>query len=71
MTSCLFLTLSKHSTSLGWVRYQRCACGRPRVLLAGDVLKDGPAPPRGPSPQEPVTVTVGRAAGGGEPACQG
>ncbi|WDV56438.1 hypothetical protein PV963_41940 [Streptomyces coeruleorubidus] len=68
MTACLFLTLSKHSTSLGWVRYQRCACGRLRVLLAGDVLKDGAAPPRGPSPEEPVTA-AGRAAGGGEPAC--
>ncbi|MGW0842708.1 hypothetical protein ACWD26_21585 [Streptomyces sp. NPDC002787] len=68
MTSCLFFTLSKHSTSVGWVRYQRCACGHLRVLLAGDVLKDGPAPPRGRSPQEPVTA-VGGAAGGGEPAC--
>ncbi|MEU7664691.1 hypothetical protein AB0B60_40320 [Streptomyces lincolnensis] len=68
MTPCLLLTSSKHSTSLGWVRYQRCACGHLRVLLAGDVLKDGPAPPCGPAPEEPVTA-VGRATGGGEPAC--
>ncbi|MGW0823177.1 hypothetical protein [Streptomyces sp. NPDC002845] len=68
MTACLFLTLSKHSTSLGWLLYQRCACGRLRVLLAGDVLKDGPAPPRGPSTEEPVTALV-LAAGGGELAC--
>ena len=69
MTSCLFLDLSKHSTSLGWVRYQRCVCGRLRVLLAGDVLKDGPAPPYGPSREEPVTALMRAAAGGGEPAC--
>ncbi|MEU0247112.1 hypothetical protein ABZ192_22830 [Streptomyces sp. NPDC006235] len=68
MTACLFRTLSKHSTSLGWVRYQRCACGHLRVLLAGDVLKDGPTPPRGPSSDEPVTA-LARAADGGEPAC--
>ncbi|WP_200309282.1 hypothetical protein [Streptomyces adelaidensis] len=66
--TCIFLTVSKHSTSLGWVRYQRCACGRLRVLLAGDVLKDGPGPPRGPSPEEPVTA-LGRAAGRGGPTC--
>lgn len=53
---CAFRTLSKHATSLGWVRYQRCACGRFRVLLAGDVLKDGPAP----SPA-PLTVADGGA----------
>ncbi|MGC9538878.1 hypothetical protein [Streptomyces sp. UG1] len=68
MTACLFRTLSKHSTSLGWVRYQRCACGRLRVLLAGDVLKGGPAPPRGPYTEEPVTSLV-QAAGGGDPVC--
>ena len=42
MTVCSFQTSSEHSTSLGRVRYQRCVCGRYRVLLDSDVLTEGP-----------------------------
>ena len=43
MTVCSFQTSSEHSTSLGRVRYQRCVCGRYRVLLDSDVLTEGPS----------------------------
>jgi hypothetical protein len=42
VTACRFQTSSEHSTSLGRVRYQRCVCGRFRVLLDYDVLTQGP-----------------------------
>jgi hypothetical protein len=42
VTVCRFQTSSEHSTSLGRVRYQRCVCGRFRVLLDSDVLTQGP-----------------------------
>jgi hypothetical protein len=42
VTVCRFQTSSEHSTSLGRVRYQRCVCGRFRVLLGSDVLTQGP-----------------------------
>ena len=42
MIVCRFQTSSEHSTSLGRVRYQRCVCGRFRVLLDSDVLTQGP-----------------------------
>ncbi len=50
MTVCRFQTSSEHSTSLGRVRYQRCVCGRFRVLLDSDVLTEGPV---GGSPRQP------------------
>jgi hypothetical protein len=34
---CEFRTVSRHVTTAGWVRYQRCRCGRFRVLV-GDVV---------------------------------
>jgi hypothetical protein len=43
MTVCSFQTSSEHPTSLGRVRYQRCICGRFRVLLDSDVLTEGPS----------------------------
>jgi hypothetical protein len=43
VTVCWFQTSSAHSTSLGRVRYQRCVCGRFRVLLDSDVLTEGPS----------------------------
>lgn len=43
MTVCSFHTASEHSTSLGRVRYQHCACGHFRVLLGSDVLAEGPS----------------------------
>jgi hypothetical protein len=43
VTVCTFQTSSEHSTSLGRVRYQRCVCGRFRVLLDSDVLTEGPS----------------------------
>ena len=43
MTDCSFQTASEHSTSLGRVRYQHCVCGRFRVLLDSDVLREGPS----------------------------
>jgi hypothetical protein len=42
VTVCSFQTSSEHSTSLGRVRYQHCVCGRFRMLLDSDVLKEGP-----------------------------
>jgi hypothetical protein len=47
VTSCTFHTVSEHSTSMGRVRYQGCACGRFRVLLAWEVLAEAPQPPCG------------------------
>jgi len=38
---CNFQPTSEHSTSLGRVRYQRCACGRIQMLLNSDVLIEG------------------------------
>lgn len=35
---CNFRTISQHETSLGWVRYQACSCGRLRVLLDRDPI---------------------------------
>jgi hypothetical protein len=43
VTVCSFQTSSEHATSLGRVRYQRCVCGRFRVLLDSDVLREGPS----------------------------
>jgi hypothetical protein len=43
VTSCRFQTSSEHSTSLGRVRYQRCICGRYRVLLDSDMLAEVPS----------------------------
>jgi hypothetical protein len=43
VTVCSFQTSSEHPTSLGRVRYQHCVCGRFRVLLDSDVLKEGPS----------------------------
>jgi hypothetical protein len=43
VTVCRFQTSSEHSTSLGRVRYQRCICGRYRVLLDSDVLAEVPS----------------------------
>jgi hypothetical protein len=40
---CRFQPSSEHLTSLGRVRYQRCVCGRFRVLLDSDVLTEGPS----------------------------
>jgi hypothetical protein len=45
VTVCSFQTSSEHSTSLGRVRYQHCICGRFRVLLDSDVVKEGPCDP--------------------------
>jgi hypothetical protein len=42
VTDCRFQTSSEHATSLGRVGYQRCACGRFRVLLDSEVLAEGP-----------------------------
>ena len=38
MTDCTFVTVSAHRTSRGVVRYQRCHCGRVRMLLDREVL---------------------------------
>jgi hypothetical protein len=43
VTDCSLQTSSEHSTSLGRVRYQRCVCGRFRVLLNDEVLAEGPS----------------------------
>ncbi len=43
MTVCSFQTSSEHSTPLGPVRYQHCVCGRFRLLLDSDVLKESPS----------------------------
>ena len=43
MTDCTFQTSYEHSTSLGRARYQHCVCGRFRVLLDSDVLREGPS----------------------------
>jgi hypothetical protein len=43
VTVCNFQTLSEHSTSLGRVRYRHCVCGRLRMVLDSDVLKEGPS----------------------------
>ena len=50
MTGCSFQTSSEHSTSLGRVRYQQCVCGRFRVLLDADVIKEGPSGPSSTTP---------------------
>jgi len=39
--NCAFRTVSRHRTSLGWVRYQSCPCGRFRVLLEWETVKVG------------------------------
>jgi hypothetical protein len=53
LASHRWTTTSSHLTSDGWVRYQRCLCGRTRILvnaepigvtapsLAGDPGRDG------------------------------
>jgi hypothetical protein len=38
MTDCTFVTLSAHRSSRGVVRYQRCHCGRVRILVERAVL---------------------------------
>lgn len=38
MIVCSYQLSSEHSTSLGRVRYERCICGRFRVLLDSEVL---------------------------------
>jgi hypothetical protein len=43
MTVCSFHTSSEHLTSLGRVRYEQCICGRFRVLVDSDVVKEGPS----------------------------
>ena len=57
MTLCSFLTLSEHSTSLGQVRYQRCACGRLRVLLDSDLVKET-LTPQPHAPHRAVTAVT-------------
>lgn len=41
---CEFETLSEHLTSAGRVRYQRCRCGRIRVVVGDEVVARAAAP---------------------------
>jgi hypothetical protein len=52
MAGCVFRTVSAHRTSVGWLRYQRCVCGRLRIVEGSEVIRTagsggGPRPVAG------------------------